>query len=506
MKRAFSAIFKSSILVFFGLSVKYLLGFASQVAISRYLGPEDFGSIAASLTLVLFITSLLRMGLDNGIARFIPRYDDTADRSKVIWTGIIIGMPLSAIVSVVLFGASQTIATTFLQDEAAAKTIAVFSFLVIPFIIVQLSVAAARGMNQTIPKILMDDVLYPASKLCGFLTLIYIGGSMVDFSYVYVAGYLLSSIVGIYYLSKYLNRIEIDTAISKKVLTFSIPIALSGVTYKILTDIDTILLSYYSTTSGPVGIYNVVYPLASLLLIIPQSTGYLAMPTLSKLDSNEEKQEFQQIYRLIVKWTAIVAIPVVSVFILFSEPIIAVIYGMEYTAGSLTLVILTLGFFTHIITGPNGDSLEALGYSQFLFLSGVLVAVLNIFLNVLLIPSYSTEGAAVATSLSYAFRNILIGTQIYRKSGILSIPRNITAVVSYSGICLGVLFWFSRHVVRLSDTVVTIPVLFAVTLGYLFTVGKTAIGSYERELVQQALEKYNLDIPAIGQWLSNRDE
>lgn len=506
MGQAFSAVVKSSGIVFVGLVLRYLLGFGSLVAISRYLGPEKFGTIAASLTLVLFVASLLRLGLDNGIARFIPRYDDSAEQFSIVLTGLLIGVPLSLLTSILLFFNSEVLAVRLLRDSDATNILMVFSFLIIPFVIVQLSVATARGLNRTLPRLLTKDITYPLAKLFGFLYVITVGGSVLDFSYVYVFSYALAAVIGLYFIKQSVAWGSLQTSVARDMVTFSFPLLLSGIMYKVLSDIDTLLLSYYSATSGPVGVYNVVYPLAAMLLIIPQSTGYLAMPVLSNLDANRETAEFRDTYQLIMKWTTIAGIPVVVTFIVFSGPIIAMIYGVEYREGAMALVLLVLGFFSHIVAGPNADSLEALGHSRLLLTDGILVAIANIGLNIVLIPLFSIEGAALATALSYLFRNVLIGMQIYDISDIICIPRRVTPVFAYGFASLLFLLWLKTSIFNLSNTLLAVPLLSVLVLCYTLVVLRTAVRSHELALLDSVEERYKIDMHLLRRFAKDGDE
>jgi len=75
-------------------------------------------------------------------------------------------------------------------------------------------------------------------------------------------------------------------------------------------------------------------------------------------------------------------------------------FGPEYTDGSLALVTLALGFFTHSVAGPNVNTLTAIGRTRIIMWDNLLAGVTNIALNFALIPEYGILGAAVATAVS----------------------------------------------------------------------------------------------------------
>jgi O-antigen/teichoic acid export membrane protein len=366
-------------------------------------------------------------------------------------------------------------------------------------------VATVRGMNKTIPKVLINDLSYPLGKLVGFLFIVAVGGTMLDFAYIYVLGYGLAAVTGVFFIKQVVNSVSVKSLKIKKLASYSFPLALSGLTYKILTDIDTILLSYYSVTSDPVGIYNVVYPLAAVLLIIPQSTGYLTMPILSQLHSNNDMMEFRETYQMVMKWTTVASIPVVGIFILFPDLVLIVIYGAEYRAGSTALMLLVLGFFTHIFVGPNADSLEALGRARLLLIDGILVAVTNIGLNIILIPMFSIGGAALATALSYLLRNVVIGIQLYKISNIVCIPRQATLPAIYAVCCILLFRFFNISVSNPSQILFTALFLTGTGICYIIIILRTAAGRPELKIIDEIEEQYSIDMTIVRKLIPDQD-
>jgi len=74
------------------------------------------------------------------------------------------------------------------------------------------------------------------------------------------------------------------------------------------------------------------------------------------------------------------------VVVLFPEMVIRVTFGAEYDQRALALSVLAVGFFTHAVVGPNGNTLTSVGRTRLIMYDNVAVAVTNVTLNLLLIP------------------------------------------------------------------------------------------------------------------------
>jgi O-antigen/teichoic acid export membrane protein len=189
---------------------------------------------------------------------------------------------------------------------------------------------------------------------------------------------------------------------------------------KILIDVDTLLIGYFLTT-GDVGVYRAVYPISNLVLLILSSFSYLSTPVISEIESVGASRELEELFQIITKWIFILTLRIVLLLVLFPRPIIGLTFGPEYVSGSLTLSVLSIGFFVHAIAGPNDNTLNAFGYTKLIMIDNIIVAVINVVLNLILIPKYSYIGAAIATAISYTTLNLLYSTQLYRRTGLYPI-------------------------------------------------------------------------------------
>ena len=114
----------------------------------------------------------------------------------------------------------------------------------------------------------------------------------------------------------------------------------------------------------------------------------------------------------------ILAIFVVIIGLVFSPYIINIFYGQLFSPAILALQILIIMAGLNYIYSPFYLVLVATNNQKKIFWISFIGAIINIILNIILIPYYSLYGAAVATLITYIF--LVVSAVYYSKPILLS--------------------------------------------------------------------------------------
>jgi O-antigen/teichoic acid export membrane protein len=208
----------------------------------------------------------------------------------------------------------------------------------------------------------------------------------------------------------------------REIAVFSAPLVVSSVLADLLTRTDTVMLGYF-TTSHEVGLYSSAYPLANGLLLALSSFGFLYLPLASRLDANGKRDEIATIYQLTTKWIFIVTFPAFLLFVVSPDDVLTVFFGSRYAHGALALAILSIGFFTEAAGGRNRETLSALGNTKLILVGNAIAYVLNLLMNLVLIPTYGFIGASVASAIANITLNVFMVAVLWSKFGITPFSR-----------------------------------------------------------------------------------
>lgn len=488
---------KGGSVLFAGIVLELGISFLATLIIARVLGPVGFGAVSLGRTTMTLVSTLLLVGLDTGIGRYLPRGDGEGYRRGVLVSAAQIALPLSIGGGLLLSLSAPLLATTVFSDPSLTPVLRVFG-VAVPFAaVMKLAIGTVQGSQKALPKVLVRNVSQPLTRFLGIaavLALVSGAGRVVGIAWAYVLAYAVAAGVGVYFLARLTPLFSGGSyePMRRELLAFSAPLALTMVMTVLLSDLDTVMLGALGTT-GAVGVYNVVYPLAELLVVALSSFAFVFMPILSELDAEGARGEMRRIYQVIAKWVAVATLPVFLLFLVFPETVIGLTFGPAYRDGSLALSVLAVGFFVHATAGLNVNALTAIGRTRIVLYDNVTVTALNAGLNLLLIPRYSFLGAAITTTISYLTLNVLYSAQLYRATGI----QPISAAMARSGLAAVVpavmLYGLSTVVAR------TTPTVFVLFAGFLvaYAIAVLRFGGIEDEeamLVSSFEERFGIDL------------
>ncbi|MFC4245639.1 flippase [Natribaculum luteum] len=491
-------LFKSGVLLFVGLVLELGISFLAKVLMARLLGPPTYGVATIGITTLSFASTILLFGMNTGIGRYLPRFDDPADRKGVIESGMQIVLAISVSVAAVLFVFADLVATHVLGAPEATSVLRVAA-IGVPFAaLMKLSIGVIQGHQRSLPKVLIRNIGQPIVRFGLVVLALYFSLGALGIVGAYAATFAVAGLAGLYYV---LTRTNIRSSVSsrtrrRELLTFSAPLMLTASMIMVLSYFDIFILSYFRTSSE-VGSYNVVYPLAELLTATLSAFSFIAMPILSELHSERRTNEMDRTYKIVTKWIFMATLPAGLIMILFPAATISLTFGPEYTEAALPLVVLAVGFFTHAVAGPNVNTLTAIGRTRTIMWDNLLAGGTNIVLNVVLIPEYGLMGAAVATAVSYIGLNTLYSVQLYRATGI----HPATAAL-FKPATVGVFSMLGMYVIVTRVLTVTGPVLLGIAVVFITVYGVAilALGGIEEEEVMLVLsfeERFGVNLGPV---------
>jgi PST family polysaccharide transporter len=197
----------------------------------------------------------------------------------------------------------------------------------------------------------------------------------------------------------YLKKWQISLRYAKELLADSWPLIVSGLAVGLFMKIDQVMLREM-VGSESAGIYSAATRISEVWYFIPAVIVSSVSPSIieaKKMGEGLYYQRLQRLFHLIAGLAFAIAIPITFL----SRPLILLLFGESYAAASPILAIhiwATLFYFLGIAQGPWNitEGLMNLSLKRTL-----ITAMVNIILNLILIPLYAGIGAAISTVTSY---------------------------------------------------------------------------------------------------------
>ena len=393
------------------------LAFGGRLILMRLFSPNDYGVFSLAWIILNLLSLLTLMGLQESSARqiaFCESRGNTAGTATVIRYSLEGVFVVGILISLALFHFAPSIAS--ILNEAQLVTVLRTFAAILPFLVlIHLLASLFRGFGKTTPKVLFFDLLRNGLFPVFLLPVILLGASFQLAMWAFLAAHVVTCIAFLFYAAKRLPRpTKIHSEITRRsILTFSLPILVLVVASSVVTWTDTLMLSYYKT-STIVGLYNGAWAVAQLLLLPATAMAFLFLPTASRLFEQKLATNLKRSYALVTRWTlALAAVPLLA-FLIFPQYILGTLFGPAYVEASTVLQLLTLAYAAHLLFGPNYVALTAVGKTRSLLVTSIVAVGLNTGLNILLIPTWGMTGAAVATAISFIVMRGMLTLHLYR--------------------------------------------------------------------------------------------
>jgi len=380
-------IFKNTFWLAVGMGSNKLLKAFLIIYAARILGATDYGKFTFALAFVALFVIFYDFGLSVIVIREFSR-ERKEEFSSVLSLKILLS--LGALILILIGSFFVT------PDSAIRKVILILALFSLIESFANVIYAFFLGRQRmeyqawatTVQTILVTGI--------GFFILFKFP-SIENLSY----GYLFSSLLALIFALLLLHfkifplRISWSKVIWKKFLIMSWPIALTGLFATLYTYIDSVMMGYWGLMTET-GWYNAAYKIITLALIPVGLISGSFYPVLSKF-FKESKEKLQGTWNYQTEIMIFMAIPLVVGGITLAPRIINFTYGLNFIPSILAFQILIIMTGIIFISRPLNDVLIASNQQKKIFWTTLLGALINIILNLILIPKFSLYGAAVAT-------------------------------------------------------------------------------------------------------------
>jgi len=412
VEKSLKTLAKGAGLVFLGMIFSKFLIYIYRIIIAR-IGPEEYGLLSLGLAFLGFITLFSLFGMQSGTLRFISYYRTTKEKEKLINTLISISIftgVLSIILSCLGFIFAENIAINIFHNIELSNIIRILMFgapfIVLSSIFLNVTNAFEKAEYDIISRSLIENII----KVTLTFILIYFGLGVIGATYAYTFAVIVSFIAACFFLKKVIKNYKLkfgNIKQFKKIFQYSWPLLLSSFLSFVYLWTDSFMLGYFKDISI-VGIYNVAQPTANFLYMFPYGLMVLFIPVITQYYVNKEEKGFKDIYQSTTKWILMFNSLIFIILLFLGKKLITVFFGPAYISAYIPLIILSIGYF--IAYGVHNSYTLFLVYkkTKLVFMITLISSILNIILNLLLIPPLGLIGAAIATGSSYLFIGLII--------------------------------------------------------------------------------------------------
>lgn len=382
-----------------GTMVNMLIGLITTPLITRLVDPNEYGRLSIFTMYGNMAVMILCLGLDQALVRFYYEKDSLEYRRALLIKCVYLPVILSCVISVLVIIASQTGLIEFEFSTSIMVMLCVYTIVEIfyrfSFLVVRLEYRSKMYAGL--------HILQKASYLIIALTLIAIfHGNYLLLMVVATVSASAICLTGSIIVQKDMwnfskNNPDLCHITKRELIVYSAPFILSMGITTLFQAIDKISLNYYRTYAE-VGIYSSTMTIVNIFAIVQTTFNALWAPMqIEHYSKNPENHTFYQQGNQIIT----VIMFFIGICLILVKDVFAILLGEKYREAAYILPFLIFQPIMYTVSETTVGGLVFMKKSRMHIVVAAVACITNMIGNIILVPRYGCQGAAISTGLSY---------------------------------------------------------------------------------------------------------
>jgi len=400
-----------------------LISFVFNVILARMLGADGVGVYFLAYTVTRIASIIGRVGLDQAVLRYVAAGSSQGQLNQIVGVyryAVLITSTLSVLATAIVFLSAPLFGQLF-NEPSLVEPLRIMSFSIFPWALIFIQSRALQGMERIGDSIFIEMLGIPFVNIPLVLVMT-AGYGLIGAAGSYVISTFLILLLGVLLWRKItpdLRGVEGEFDL-KLLMTTSMPLFWVDFTIIVMGMTDTLILGVLATSTD-VGIYDTAKRVSALAGAMLSPINMVVAPKFAGMYAKGEIQKLGRLARNSAKFVTVISIPYLVLFMLVPEWILSV-FGSDFAEGAPALMVLALSGFVNAFTGSVGFILVMTGNEKLMRNNAIATSIFKIILQLSLIPFLGFLGAAIATAIADATRNLISVYLVYRQFGIITIP------------------------------------------------------------------------------------
>lgn len=377
--------------------ISVLTGFLYSILYSRYLGAE----LRGTASIIVNNSDILMLILCLGIYQAYPYFKKQTEKSIYMeYINYVFGLFFLYVISCIVIGiiwkpnAQNCVVLVLIPIMFAAKEL---NYVVL--------IENPKLRNTANIFIDMFDIVFIS------VMMLFTKADFVLCAMFLIVKYFVCFVIGVANLKVNIFRIRPTLRGIWPYIRFGFIPMLTVIMMEINYKADVLMLDYFKIPKADIGVYSLGVSLAQRVWLIPDALKDIL---LSKLAGGKNESEVSKVSRI----SFLMAIIFIMGMFALGKPFVWLMYGDEYSGAYTVILVISLGILGMVFYKMIYSYNVVNGYknASFALLGGA--ALLNVIINIILIPPYGMIGAAVASTASYLLCGMGFLVFFIRKTGI----------------------------------------------------------------------------------------
>ena len=427
-----------------------ILGYIILKVIAIYMidAAYTYGTVAFALGFLGMFMIILSPGTDMA---HIKKISEGKDVGKCVGTYLVMKTIFTAIflivILTVLFGWENILNKGFESPKhRIAIYLLIFNYVVSSFN--TLFVATFEAKKET-AKVEIGMLFSTITRLAAVMIVVYFQMGIYGLAITWNVSMLMYFMVSLIMFRGYKIKSP-SWKLAKQYIHFGLPILFISIANTLAFNTDRVMIQYWRG-STEVGYYFAVWRITIFIILFGIATRKLIFPTMSEYHAKMKTTDIQNLTWDTEKYIILFIAPISLFITFFPREIIRILLSEEFLPGAPILRILSIYCLVHSLNIPYGAQIPGTNRPRLSAALGIPKALLNILINLLLIPSaifgirlggLGAVGAALGTLISMTAYTVAARIVVYKY---ISRTKSNWRIV-YNFVCAGTMCLFLRFI------------------------------------------------------------
>lgn len=426
-----------------------VFAFLMTILVTRGLGARGAGAFFEVVGLFTILSNSVRLGADTGMVRAVSSrmaLGHSDDLRRLVRVALGPVLLFGVLIAAATWALGPQLAGVFLHgagEGEGATAIRVLAFFLPLVAVTIVALSGTRGFGTMLPYAMIENFGKPLARLVLVAVVLAVGLGSVAALVAWAIPVAVGFVAALWVLLRLVHRAEagavpapagtatattaasaasaasavspaavpaepVGTRASRHLASqfwrFAAPRGIAGIFQVTVLWLDVLLVGALRSTREA-GIYAAASKLALVGTLATEAVRIAIAPQISALLTRGEHGRAESVYQVATWWIMTLCWPLYLALMVFGGVVLR-IFGAEFAAGSGALLVLSLAMLVDLSTGNVTVMLLMGGKSSWNLLNALGALVLNVGLNLLLLPRIGITGAAIAWAASILFENV----------------------------------------------------------------------------------------------------
>lgn len=382
--------------------INVLTGIILIPIIIRLLGADAYGTWTIILAFISLVVIIGELHLHGALIRYSSKENDSQVFIDTLTLTVLIGVLLATCIII----GGYFVIKTILVDKLSFTIIVPIGFLIAMRIPGQILRNYLRA-HQNVKGFEALEIIKSLAEMGAVIGILWQTSSLVGAIWAFVVVmFVFNLVLSVIFLPKHLTWPQPSNF--TYYLRYSLPMVPKDLSGRILHDADKFLILFFLGPTAT-GIYAVAYSASSIFTSVTTVFNSTLYPNVTHAWDNGEFDQLRRFYTTILRWYWILALPAIAGLALLAVPILRLLSTASIAHQGVVLVpVLAIGFALQGLEFPLSYPLTAVEQTRTIAIITIVAVVINLLLNIALIPVVGVIGAAIATAVAFATRTVLL--------------------------------------------------------------------------------------------------